>query len=215
MFRNLILPWLVYYLYKLWVFTWRIQLDRSDKFNKILANDQRVIFAHWHRDELALVHFVPVFRIATMTSTSKDGQLIDFVIRRLGGATSKGSSTRGGATALKGLTRLLKQGFNASMAVDGPRGPIFQVKPGIFELSQLSGAWIVPTGVAVSSEFVFQKSWNKARLPKPFARVIVSFGKITRVEEGDVARDPKLAAHLAQQIEAACDISKKSLGSTR
>ena len=114
-----------------------------------------------------------------MTSTSVDGQLIDYVIRKLGGATAKGSSTRGGSNALRGLVSagLMEEGYRASMAVDGPKGPIYQVKPGVFELSKLAGAWIAPLGVANSSQFVFQKSWNKARLPKPFRSVVVCFRK--------------------------------------
>jgi lysophospholipid acyltransferase (LPLAT)-like uncharacterized protein len=96
------------------------------------------------------------------------------------------------------------------MAVDGPRGPIYQVKPGVLELSKLAGAWIAPLGVAVSSQFVFQKSWNKARLPKPFARVVVRFGPLTKVE-GE-ARDIKLAHELAREIDAACVTAQRDIG---
>jgi lysophospholipid acyltransferase (LPLAT)-like uncharacterized protein len=214
-FRRFILPRLVYLLYRLWSFTWRIRVDAPEKLLEIKNSKEPLIFAHWHRDELALVHFVPSYRIATMTSTSRDGQLMDYVIRKLGGATSKGSSTRGGATALKGLTRLMQAGYNASMAVDGPRGPIYKVKPGVFELSQLAGAWIAPTGVAISSSFVFQKSWNKARLPKPFARIIVSFGKITRIKSDEEARSPHLAEELARQLSGACEASERKINPSR
>ena len=69
-------------------------------------NQNPLIFAHWHGDELCVLPLVPKYRIATMTSTSKDGALIDFAVRQFRGATSRGSSTRGGAGALKGLVRL-------------------------------------------------------------------------------------------------------------
>ncbi len=199
MFRRWILPWLVYFFYRLWVFTWRVDLEETPEIREILKSGQSLIFAHWHRDELSLVQFVPRYRIATMTSTSKDGQLIDFVIRKLGGATSKGSSTRGGAQALIGLTRLmLEEKRCASMAVDGPRGPIFKPKPGVFELSRFAGAYIAPTGVASSNRFVFEKAWNKVRLPKPFSRVVIRFGELIKIEAQD-ARDPSLAEYLASR----------------
>ena len=108
-----------------------------------------------------------------MTSSSKDGQLIDFVIRKLGGKTSIGSSTRGAVSALKGLIRLCKSGHPSSMAVDGPTGPIYKVKPGVFELSLLAKARIYPAGVSSSNSHHFTKSWNKIYLPKPFAKIIV------------------------------------------
>ena len=205
MFRALILPWLVWFFYRVWTWTWRIECLESTGMKRALETGDPLIFAHWHGDELCIVPLVTRYKIATMTSTSKDGQLIDFVIRRLGGATSRGSSTRGGVGALKGLVRLMRDGFRASMAVDGPKGPLHQVKPGVFELSRLAGAKIVAVGGATSNAIVFQRSWNKAKLPRPFARVAVCFSEpwpeLTR--DGAV-RDPALARRLAGEIAKAC-----------
>ncbi len=176
MFRKYILPWLVFLLYRLWSSLWRQTVELSPGLIQAEKEKRPVIFAHWHGDELVTIQYVTRFNIATMVSTSKDGELIDFVIHKLGGASSRGSSTRGGVAALKGLIRLVRSGkHNASVAVDGPKGPIHQVKPGIFELSKLTSAQIVPMGVAVSSAKVFEKSWNKAFLPWPFAKVVTVF----------------------------------------
>lgn len=139
-----------------------------------------------------------------MTSTSKDGQLIDFVIQKFGGKTSKGSSTRGAVGALKGLIRLMKSGSNSSMAVDGPKGPIYKVKPGVFELAKLTQATLVPVGIASEPHFIFNKSWNKARLPKPFARIVVVFSKPLDLNLEDT-RGPAQAELLANAIANACD----------
>lgn len=205
LFRKYLLPWVVWIFYRAWTWTWRIERMESPGLVLAQKNGERIVFAHWHGDELCIVPLVTTYKIATMTSTSKDGALIDFTIRRLGGATSRGSSTRGAVGALKGLVRLIRQGFNASMAVDGPRGPLHQVKPGVFELSRLASARIVPTGASCSRAIIFHKSWNKARLPKPFSRVFVSFldpwPVITR--EQDV-KDPALAERLAHEISKAC-----------
>jgi lysophospholipid acyltransferase (LPLAT)-like uncharacterized protein len=204
MFRNHLLPWLVWWLYRLWTWSWRVSLKEPGALNSLLQQGQPVIFAHWHGDELAITHLVTKFRIATMTSTSKDGNLIDFVIRRLGGATSRGSATRGAVGALKGLIVLMRNGFNASMAVDGPKGPIHQVKPGVFELSRLAKAHIVPTAAACSAGIIFEKSWNKACLPKPFSRVTVVFGEpIPVISRDDDVRSEKLAADLGKRLSDA------------
>src|SRR5665213_1448198 len=177
MFRRIVLPWLVWFFYRAWTWTWRIECIEPAAFALARKNGERIAFAHWHGDELCVVPLVTGYRIATMTSTSKDGQLIDFVIHRLGGATSRGSSTRGAVQALKGLVRLVRHGYRASIAVDGPKGPLHKVKPGIFELSRLADAKIVAVGTACSNAIIFQKSWNKARLPKPFAKLVVAFGE--------------------------------------
>ncbi len=152
------------------------------------------------------------YRIATMISTSKDGELMDFVIRRLGGATSRGSSTRGGIGALKGLVRLVKSGYRASMAVDGPKGPLHKVKPGIFELSRLAHAKMVPMGAACSRPFVFKKSWNQAQLPLPFSQVVVWFSEpLISVNKETSPHDSALANQLEREIANACQQAQQHL----
>ncbi len=212
MFRRYFLPWIAWYFYRAWTWTWRLQCHESDGLKAARARGESLIFSHWHGDELCILTLVTPYNIATMTSTSKDGQLIDFIIRRLSGATSRGSSTRGGVGALKGLVRLMREGYCASMAVDGPKGPLHQVKAGVFELSRLAGARIVPMGAASSKAIVFKKSWNKAKLPKPFARVHVHFSEPWPViSRSDDAKDIKLSQRLAADIAQACQSASENL----
>jgi lysophospholipid acyltransferase (LPLAT)-like uncharacterized protein len=216
MFREKILPWLIWAFYRLWTASWRLRIEEPPELKELIASGTPLIFAHWHGDELAITHLVTKYRIATMTSTSKDGALIDFVIRRLGGATSRGSATRGAVGALKGLVMLMRKGYRASMAVDGPKGPIYQVKPGVFELARLAKARVVPTGVAASSAIVFEKSWNKAHLPKPFARVAVVFGAPQpAVSKEDDVRSPELGSRLAKQLSDARHQAAKLIANAR
>ena len=212
MFRRFVLPWLLFIVYRLWSWTWRIERVEPAGLREAKANGERLIFAHWHGDELCIVPMVTPYRIATMTSTSKDGQLIDFVIRRLGGATSRGSSTRGGVGALKGLVRLVREGYRASMAVDGPKGPLHKVKAGVFELARLSDGRIVPVGTASHPNIVFEKSWNKARLPKPFAKIVIYFHEPWPVfaDHANV-KDPALAERLEGEIAKACQSAREHL----
>jgi lysophospholipid acyltransferase (LPLAT)-like uncharacterized protein len=209
MFRAYVLPWLVLIFYRLWAATWRVEVTESQGLKDAIQSNEPLIFAHWHGIELTIIPLIRRYRVATMTSTSKDGQLIDFAVRKFGGATSKGSSTRGGIGALKGLIRLMvKEGYRASMAVDGPKGPLHQVKPGVFELSRLAGARIVPMGAASSRQIIFHKSWNKAFLPKPFARLQVVFSEPWPViSKGQSAKDGELSSRLAADIASACQVA--------
>jgi len=212
MFRRFVLPWLGWILFRAWSATWRIHCVESEGLKKAKAAGEPLVFAHWHGDELKILPLIRPYKIATMTSTSKDGALIDFAVRRLGGATSRGSSTRGGAGALKGLIRLMDQGYRASMAVDGPKGPLHKVKPGVFELSRLAKAKVVPVGSATSNAIVFKKSWNKAALPKPFARIVVWFNEpLASVTRADSARDETLALRLEDEIARACQSAREHL----
>jgi lysophospholipid acyltransferase (LPLAT)-like uncharacterized protein len=206
MFRRILLPRLILWFYRLWSATWRTTIIESPGLAALRAAGTSVLFAHWHRDELAVVQCVRRYRIATMTSRSKDGQLIDFVIRKLGGATSKGSSSRGGSEALRGLLRLMKSGYNGSIAVDGPRGPVFKAKPGAMEISKLAHCGVIPTGVASRRRHVFSRSWNQARLPLPFTRVVICFGDPVYFDglSADEIRSPAAAARLEERIRACC-----------
>ncbi len=197
---------LIWLVYRLWVATWRIRFIEPDLLKSYLKNRQAVIFAHWHGDELVLVSTVRRYRVATMASTSKDGEMMNTVIRLLGGKTSRGSSTRGAVSALKGLMRLLKSGYNASMAVDGPKGPVYEVKPGVFEISRVAKLPIFVSGVAYSNAIHFPKSWNKTYLPKPFTKITVNWeGPIMTLSNDQDPRDPELAQKLAKALNEARD----------
>ncbi len=99
------------------------------------------------------------------------------------------------------------------MAVDGPKGPLHKVKPGVFELSRLAKAKIVPTGAATSRAILFHKSWNKAELPKPFAKIVVWFGEpFDIVAKEDSPKDAAIARRLEDAIAQACVQAREHLG---
>ncbi len=115
----------------------------------------------------------------------------------VGGKVSRGSSSRGAVGGLKGLFRLLKEGRTCSLAVDGPKGPLHKVKPGIFEISKKLQLPIYWCGVGCHSAIQFEKSWNKTFLPRPFAKILVEWhGPIGPVSQAQDPRDPELAEQL-------------------
>lgn len=209
------LGFIIWIVYKLLSSTWRVRIIEPVFLQACLENKTPVIFAHWHGDEIPLLSLVRKYRIATITSTSKDGEMIDTFIRLSGGMTSRGSSTRGAVNALKGIVRLARQGYNTSFAVDGPKGPIYQIKPGVFELSRLiadRGGYIFCAGVACDRKWVFEKSWNKAFLPKPFARLTIfwaeSLNPVTKVED---PRSEELAQKMSVAMHQAKEMALKNL----
>jgi lysophospholipid acyltransferase (LPLAT)-like uncharacterized protein len=174
------------------------------------------ILAHWHGDELVLFWTIPRYRLATIASTSKDGEIMNSLIYLQKGVTSRGSSTRGGATALKGLIRLVQKGRNCSFAVDGPKGPIHKVKPGIFELSRLLKAPIYYSGVSCDRVWRFEKSWNKTYVPKPFAQVFIEwFGPLPAVGRDQDPRSDQLANNLEEALHNARALSLKKIATTQ
>lgn len=197
MFRKYILPYIVYVFYRTLSLTWRVRLIEPESLKSALKNQTPVVLAHWHGDELALLTIAKRYRLATIASQSKDGELMAKVLKLLGAKTSRGSSSRGAVQALKGLLRLVKEGANCSFAVDGPKGPIYKVKPGVFELSRMINAPIFAAGVSVDRAWHFSRSWNKTYLPKPFAKVqIMWIEAMPALERGTDPRNPDLALEL-------------------
>ena len=202
--RRFIIPFLVFIYYKVWSWTWRLKIHEPEDMKARLKNKETVILAHWHGDELVLLGLIGYYRVATMTSTSKDGEIMNTLVHLVGGLTSRGSATRGGVRALKGLLRIIKnKKRNCSMAVDGPKGPLHKAKPGVFELARLLKAPIYVAGVTSDRAIHFTKSWNKTYLPKLFSKVVVVWEGPHWVDKSDDARDPELAKSLEDAIHKA------------
>jgi lysophospholipid acyltransferase (LPLAT)-like uncharacterized protein len=173
-----------------------------------------ILLAHWHGDELVLISAIRRYRIATMSSKSDDGEMMSVIIKLLGGTTSRGSSSRGGAIGLLGLLRLSKKGHNFSFAVDGPKGPLHQVKPGVFEFSRMISAPIFVGGVSCDDFWLFKKSWNQAFLPKPFARIKIVWREFMQpLEKSFVPRSEQLRNNMADALRKAhSEASQKNCG---
>jgi lysophospholipid acyltransferase (LPLAT)-like uncharacterized protein len=176
MIKQKILGFIIWLIYRILSLTWKIEVRQPESLTQALRERKTVLFAHWHGDELVLLYLIGKYRVSTIASQSKDGELMNTVLRLQGATASRGSSTRGAVGALKGLIRLIREGQrNSSFAVDGPKGPIYEVKPGIFEVSRILQAEIYPVGVSVDRAWRFEKSWNKTFLPKPFAKVLIEW----------------------------------------
>ena len=70
-----------------------------------------------------------------------------------------------------------KEGYDAAVAVDGPRGPIYEVKSGVLKLAQQTGYPIVLGVASAKRRFIFKKAWNQCYLPLPFTRSVVIYGE--------------------------------------
>lgn len=135
---------------------------------------ERAIYAFWHGDFFPLIYANRNRRPAVLVSTHRDGEYLSRVIGSLGYETIRGSSDESGA---RGVLQILKSNANGiAIAPDGPKGPAKQVKEGISKIAQITGLPVVPVGVCMSHSITLG-SWDKFKIPFPFSRCIVYFGK--------------------------------------
>jgi len=153
--------------------TWRIEERNAPEYDEAMRNGELVIYAFWHARLLPLVYTHRDRGIAVLVSRHRDGQLIARVIERLGSVTARGSSTRGGDTAVRELLKWARAKHILAITPDGPRGPAEEVKEGLVFLAAHLKWRIVPIGSAASRAWVL-RSWDRFRIPEPFARVCVA-----------------------------------------
>jgi lysophospholipid acyltransferase (LPLAT)-like uncharacterized protein len=135
-----------------------------------------LLFAIWHRDYFPIFWYARGSGACVIVSRSADGEILARMLARRGYRTVRGSSTRGATRALIDLARVVAGGADAAVAVDGPRGPEDEAKPGIVLLAKITGCPIVPLGVGMNRYKAFG-SWDRFRLPVPFSRVVLTAGE--------------------------------------
>ena len=142
-----------------------------------LDNNQKVIYAFWHNQQCFLLYpYRKKGKISVLVSMSSDGEYIARSLPKFNMKATRGSSTRGGFAALRGLIEDAKKGYNPALTPDGPRGPIYKASPGIIYLARKTHLPIIPAGVDASHKF-HVNSWDKFQIPLPFGRCAVVYGE--------------------------------------
>ncbi|MEO6811007.1 MAG: lysophospholipid acyltransferase family protein [Isosphaeraceae bacterium] len=127
---------------------------------------QRYIYAFYHEVMLFPAYYWAWPEMQILISDHRDGELITRVIQRLGFGVVRGSTTRGGARALREMTQRVDRG-HLCVTPDGPRGPRRHVHQGLAYLSSRTGLPIVGVGMAFRHPWR-AKSWDRFAVPRPF-----------------------------------------------
>ena len=172
-----------YFVLRIWERTLRYEVDdRASLLSR--SPTQSGIGAVWH-NRLLVLPFVlrrifPKRHGAALISASRDGAWIAALVKRIGFDVVRGSSSRRGVAAMLQLTDVIAAGHDVVITPDGPRGPAYELGPGIILLAQKSGAPVFPVNMEYSSCWRL-RSWDRFILPKPFARVRVILGPAHQV----------------------------------
>jgi len=190
--------------------TWRLSEEGPDPF----ADAARpVLGALWHRNVLIAAWRFRDRRVVVIVSRSRDGDWIEALLARLGYAPSpRGSSSRGGAEALRRQIRAARATGVAALLPDGPRGPAGVAKPGVIVLARASGGRLWPVAFAARPALRLG-SWDRMLLPLPFARVHCVFGDpLALPEAGDAGAREGSRRALEQRLHALTARADAALG---
>jgi lysophospholipid acyltransferase (LPLAT)-like uncharacterized protein len=142
-----------------------------------------------------------------LVSLHRDGRFVASVVRRFHVGAVLGSSSRGGASAMRGLLHLLAQDNLVGITPDGPRGPRRQAAAGVAQLAALSGVPVLPCAAQTSRRWVLA-TWDRMIIPLPFGRGVVVCNPPVAVPRKEWQQTlPAICASLTQAASRAHELS--------
>jgi lysophospholipid acyltransferase (LPLAT)-like uncharacterized protein len=142
----------------------RLETRGQEEVDALYRKNQNIILAFWHAQQLMIPFGYRGPGSHVLISQHRDGEIIARIIATFGHHAVRGSSTRGGAVALRELIRLGRCGQDVVVTPDGPKGPAQVAKMGVIQIARASGLPIVPLAFGCSkknSSRVGIGSWSR------------------------------------------------------
>lgn len=159
--------------------SWRYDIAGLENYTEA-RQAPGLLIALWHGRMLMGLHHHRGNEYAVLVSPSDDGSLVKPLLLRFGYRVIRGSSSRGGARALREMLEELNAGGAIVVTPDGPRGPRHSMNPGLAWMARATGFPILPMGFACDSARRL-KSWDAFTIPRWRARVAMTYGPLLRV----------------------------------
>ena len=185
--------------------TTRIYWFKTEEFEALEKAGKNYIYATWHNQQLFLLYPYRGQKVCALISLSDDGEYIARVLPKFGMKAVRGSTSRGGARALIKLMNITEAGYHPMLTPDGPRGPIYQVQQGILFLAPKTGLPIIPVGTALSHK-IKVGSWDKMRVPLPFGKTALTYGKAFYVKAD--TNFEEIALEIKKELDRVTDLSE-------
>jgi lysophospholipid acyltransferase (LPLAT)-like uncharacterized protein len=194
-------------LVRLMWWTYRFDIRGDDSVRGLAAGGRPMVLAFWHENLFMMPWYLSRLTelgvgVTYLVSPSLDGEYAVKLLDVIGGRAVRGSATRSGAKAIRGLYRIIvKEKGSPVVAADGPRGPRRRCKKGAVVLGQLTDALIVPLAAAPRRAFHL-RTWDQLPVPLPFTRVAIEVGE--PVEIPKTLTEDEVESH-RQNLEATID----------
>ncbi|MBQ0104634.1 MAG: DUF374 domain-containing protein [Armatimonadetes bacterium] len=173
-----------------------------------LLEDGGLIFL-WHETIMASIYSSRNKGIYTISSTSRDSMLQEYILRKYKYGFVKGSSKHNGARALLGVLKGLGEGKSFAITCDGPSGPAYKCKPGAVTMLRKSGKKFICVGVALKDKWVFTHSWDNHQIPKFFTKGVLCFSDHLSVDEN--MTDEEILKYIEDNINIQKELASEEL----
>ncbi|MFT5050424.1 MAG: lysophospholipid acyltransferase (LPLAT)-like uncharacterized protein [Chlamydiales bacterium] len=166
---------------KLLAGSWRYTVEGQELRDEA-QRDSAVVLALWHGRMLLALPVSAGEDVSVLVSPSDDGDLSKQVLASFGYKVIRGSSNFGAPRAMRRMLEALDGGSAVTITPDGPRGPRHGITPGVAWIASATGMPVVPVGLVCDRSWNL-RSWDHFTIPKPRARVVVTYGEAVRVEQ--------------------------------
>ena len=171
-----IVPPLACCVIKLLSWSMRIKVVNGHIQDEYHRRREPAIGAFWHGRLLMMPAGYRGTKLTILISLHQDGELISRTANYFGFKSIRGSTTRGGLSAMREMLKASREGYDIAITPDGPRGPRYHVQNGIIELARRTGMAIIPLTFSASRKKLF-RSWDRFLFPYPFSRGVFIWGE--------------------------------------
>ena len=193
-----------------WMGTLDYRVDFGDPTVDPVHPDYRgsKIYVFWHENILLPLYLRGHSNIAMLLSRHHDADILARVATMMGFGTVRGSTFKGGSTALRELAGRAER-ENLTITPDGPRGPRRRLAPGCIFLASMMRIPIVAMGFGYERPWRLG-TWDRFAIPRPWSRARGVVSRAIQVPanlskdalERQRAGVERLLVHLSDDAEA-------------
>lgn len=177
------------------------------------------IYLFWHEYILFPLYLRGHCNLTMLLSRHADAEILSHAAGYLGYDFVRGSTRRGGVTAVRELLRKRRK-MHLAITPDGPRGPRRRLAPGAIYLASKLGMPLVLLGFGYDRPWRVEKAWDRFAIPRPGsrARAVMSpeIGVPPDLDRQEIehfrARAERLLNRLTAEAEAWAESSTRKVG---
>lgn len=213
------ISWLIKSALSAWFLFIRKRIVLPPQTEALISEHGSFILAGFHNQILPLTVHVSGYlqkkrglKVTPLVSLSKDGDLTNQTFLRFGMHSVRGSTSKGGAAGMRAVLKAVKDGCVPIFTPDGPRGPVYEVQPGVAQAAAMMRVPIVAFHSAFDRMYEFPRSWDKHVFPRFFARQTIVYAEPLFIEKGEDAE--KAGLTLQTRMRALVEQAESIYGRT-
>lgn len=181
-------------------FTLRYQYRNIDRLHEASQCKDAFAVAVWHQNSFTSVLAHQNKAVTVLVSPDRWGIFLGSFLKSMGLGTIRGIRVKQRNVTISNVSLGSVHNRALAITVDGPLGPLHEVKAGVVAYSQKNKVPILPVA-AVAERYWKLKTWDGHRIPKPFSKVRVFYGSVIYTDKSKSLSDFELIkSQLSQSL---------------